>query len=165
MHDQASAILKAKVLIVDDQQANVQLLERMLAGAGYTSITSTLDPLQVCDLHRKNIYDLIFLDLEMPGMDGFQVMAGLKAVDLDSSVPVLVITAQPEHKLRAFKAGAKDFVTKPIDLAEVLMRVHNMLEVRLLHLETKKLYAQVVAEHKVSERLLLDVLPPAIVER
>jgi adenylate cyclase len=160
-----SAILNAKVLIVDDHEANIRLLERMLAGAGYISIASTIDPLQVCELHRKNSYDLILLDLQMPGMDGFQVMEGLKAIETEGYLPVLVVTAQPEHKLRALKAGARDFVSKPFDLAEVLTRVHNMLEVRLLHLETKRLYAQVVAEHKVSEGLLLNVLPPAIVER
>jgi adenylate cyclase len=161
----SSAILNAKVLIVDDQEPNVRLLERMLADAGYTSVSSTSNPFQVLELHRQHSYDLILLDLQMPGMDGFQVMEGLKAIDTDGYLPVLVITAQPEHKLRALKAGAKDFVSKPFDLPEVLMRVQNMLEVRLLHLETKKLYAQVIEEHKVSEGLLLNVLPPAIVER
>jgi adenylate cyclase len=160
-----SAILNGKVLIVDDLPANLQLLERMLAGAGYTSVASTSDPVQVCELHRKNKYDLILLDLQMPGMDGFEVMEALKAIETDDYLPVLVITAQPEHKLRALKAGARDFVTKPFDLPEVLMRVHNLLEVRLLHLETRKLHAQILAEHKISEGLLLDVLPPAIVER
>jgi adenylate cyclase len=160
-----SAILNAKILVVDDQEANVRILERMLAGAGYTSIASTLAPAQVCELHRKNGYDLILLDLLMPGMDGFQVMEGLKAIEPDGDLPVLVLTAQPEHKLRALKAGAKDFVSKPFDLAEVLLRVHNLLEVCLLHLETKRLYAQVVAQHQVSEGVLLNVLPPAIVER
>ena len=161
----SSDILHGKVLIVDDQEANVLLLERMLRGAGYVSITSTMDPREVCELHRKNRYDLILLDLQMPGMDGFQVMEGLKEIETDGYLPVLVITAQPDHKLRALKAGAKDFVSKPFDLAEVLSRVHNMLEVRLLHLETKKLYDRVVAEQKVSERLLLNVLPHSIAER
>lgn len=160
-----AAILDAKLLIVDDQEPNVRLLERMLAGAGYTSIHSTTNPFQVVELHRRNRYDLILLDLQMPGMDGFQVMEGLKTIDPEGYLPVLVITAQPEHKLRALKAGAKDFVSKPFDLPEVLMRVQNMLEVRLLHLETRKLYAQVLEEHKVSEGLLLNALPPAIVER
>src|SRR6187399_2769230 len=141
-----SDILNAKILIVDDQEANVLLLERMLRGASYTSIASTTDPRQVCGLHRENRYDLILLDLQMPGMDGFQVLEGLKQIETDGYLPVLVITAQPDHKLRALKAGAKDFVTKPFDLAEVLSRVHNLLEVRLLYLETKRLYAQVVAE-------------------
>src|SRR5438045_1928556 len=152
-------ILSAKILIVDDHEANVLLLERILRGASYTGVTSTTDPRQVCDLHRQNRYDLILLDLQMPGIDGFQVMEALKAIETDSYLPVLVITAQPEHKLRALKAGARDFVTKPFDLPEVLMRVHNMLEVRLLHLETRKLHAQVLAQHKVSEGLLVDVLP------
>jgi len=161
----SSDILKAKILIVDDQKANVLLLERMLRDASYTCIASTMDPLEVCALHRENRYDLILLDLQMPGMDGFQVLDGLKQIETDGYLPVLVITAQPDHKLRALKAGAKDFVTKPFDLAEVLSRVHNLLEVRLLFLETKRLYAQVVAEHKVSEGLLLNVLPQAIAER
>ena len=161
----SSDILHGKVLIVDDQEVNVLLLERTLRGAGYVSITSTMDPGEVCELHLKNRYDLILLDLQMPGMDGFQVMEGLKEIEKGGYLPVLVITAQPDHKLRALKAGAKDFVSKPLDLAEVLVRVYNMLEVRLLHLETKKLYDLVVTEQKVSERLLLNVLPQAIAER
>jgi adenylate cyclase len=161
----SSDILHGKILIVDDQEANILLLERMLRGADYDAITSTMDSSEVCELHLKNRYDLILLDLQMPVMDGFQVMESLKEIETDGYLPVLVITAQPDHKLRALKAGAKDFVSKPFDLAEVLIRVYNMLEVRLLHLETKKLYDQVVAEKKVSERLLLNVLPHAIAER
>ncbi|KAF0111722.1 MAG: putative two-component system response regulator [Chloroflexi bacterium] len=128
-------ILNGKILIVDDQEVNILLLERMLRGAGYVSITSTMNPGEVCALHLKNRYDLILLDLQMPGMDGFQVMEGLKEIEPDGYLPVLVITAQPGHKLRAFQAGAKDFISKPFELAEVLARVHNMLEVRLLHKE------------------------------
>ena len=105
------------------------------------------------------------LDLQMPGMDGFEVMESLKEIEIDGYLPVLVLTAQPDHKLRALKAGAKDFITKPFDLAEVLIRVYNMLEVRLLHLETKRLYDQVVAEQKLSEILLLKVLPQSIADR
>jgi sigma-B regulation protein RsbU (phosphoserine phosphatase) len=81
----------------------------------------------------------------MPGMDGFQVMEGLKEIEEDGYLPVLVITAQPAHKLRALEAGAKDFVSKPFDLAELRARVHNILEVRLLHLETKN-YSKVLEE-------------------
>ncbi len=161
----ASDILKAKLLIVDDQAANVLLLERLLRSAGYLSITSTQNPHEVCELHRKNHYDLILLDLQMPDLNGFQAMEGLKEIETEGYLPVLVITAQPDEKLRALKAGAKDFVSKPFDLAEVLARVQNLLEVRLLHSETKKLYKQVVAEQKVSERLLHNVLPQAIAER
>jgi DNA-binding response OmpR family regulator/cation transporter-like permease len=142
-------ILKAKILVVDDQEANVHLLEGMLRVAGYVSVESTTDPLKVCELHRKNRYDLILLDLKMPVMDGFQVMEGLKAIEDDSYLPVLVITAQPDQKLRALSAGAKDFVSKPFELAEVLMRVRNMLEVRLLHGESKN-YGKAL-EQKVQE--------------
>jgi Mg/Co/Ni transporter MgtE len=156
-----SDIFDASILIVDDQDANVLLLERMLGRAGYTSVTSTRDPLEVCELHRTHHYDLIVLDLQMPGMDGFKVMEGLKKIESDGYLPVLVITAEPDHKLRALAAGAKDFISKPFDLAEVLARVHNMLEVRLLHLETKHLYGELVAEHK---RLIdLSAQPGAMV--
>jgi two-component system, cell cycle sensor histidine kinase and response regulator CckA len=133
----SSDILKTDILIVDDQEANVSLLEEMLRGAGYLSVTTTRNPHEVCELHRQHRYSLILLDLEMPGLDGFQVMEGLKAFDVGCYLPVLVVTAQPNHKLRAIKAGAKDFVSKPFDLAEVLMRVHNMLEARLQHLEAE----------------------------
>ncbi|MBK9797681.1 MAG: response regulator [Holophagaceae bacterium] len=161
----AMDILRGKILIVDDQEANVQLLEQMLRGAKYTNISSTMDPSQVCELHLIHHYDLILLDLMMPGMDGFQVMENLKDIEKGSYLPVLVVTAQPDHKLRALKAGAKDFVSKPFDLAEVLLRVHNMLEVRLLHQEMKELYARLAAEKKVSERMLLNVLPASLAER
>jgi hypothetical protein len=126
-------ILGARILIVDDQAANVSLLEQTLRGAGYSSITATTDPTQVCDLHGRNRYDLILLDLQMPGMDGFQVLEGLKKVQTDGHLTVIVLTAQPGHKMNALKAGARDFVSKPFDLAEILVRVHNTLEVRLLH--------------------------------
>jgi putative two-component system response regulator len=146
----SSPILDANVLIVDDLEANVQLLVRMLVSAGYTSVTSTNDPLKVCELHRRNRYDLILLDLLMPNMDGFQVMEGLKEMEPNDYLPVLVITAQPGHKLRALQAGAKDFISKPFELAEVMARVHNMLEVRLLHKELH--HYNDVLEQRVQER-------------
>jgi PAS domain S-box-containing protein len=126
-------ILGASILIVDDQESNVSLLEQLLSNAGYTKITSTMLPQEVCALHRKNQYDLILLDLQMPGMDGFRVMEGLKANIGDGYLPVIVLTAQPGHKLHALQAGAKDFISKPFDLVEVKTRIHNMLEVRLLY--------------------------------
>ena len=160
-----SDILRAGILVVDDQEANVRLLEKMLKEAGYTSITSTTDPDQVCELYHKNRYDLILLDLQMPGMDGFQVMEGLKAIEADSYVPILVITAQPGHKLRALEAGAKDFISKPFDLVEVKARIHNLLEVRLLYkqIETdNKVLDQTVQERteelrRVNKQLTLEI--------
>jgi len=125
--------LNASILIVDDQEANVQMLEQMLQDVGYQHVTSTMDPYAVGALHRDHHYDLILLDLQMPGMDGFQVMQELKEIDTEGYVPILVITAQPGHKLQALASGAKDFVAKPFDLIEVKTRIHNMLEVRLLY--------------------------------
>jgi adenylate cyclase len=159
-----SDILAGRILVVDDKEANVILLQRMLRGAGYLNITSTMRSEEVCELHMLHRYDLILLDLEMPGMDGFQVMENLKEIEVGGYLPVLVITAQPGHKLRALKAGAKDFVSKPFDLAEVLLRVRNMVEVRLLHTESRRLYEQVLAEQRASERLLVDILPRSVTE-
>lgn len=140
----------ASILIVDDQQSNIFLLGELLRDVGYTRIASTNDLYAVCELHRKNRYDLILLDLQMPGLDGFQVMEGLKEIKADSYLPVLVITAQPDHKLRALAAGAKDFVSKPFDLVEVQTRIHNMLEVRLLY--NKLEHHNQILEQTVMER-------------
>jgi DNA-binding NtrC family response regulator len=126
-------MLRAKILIVDDQEPNVTLLEQLLVLNGYTGITTTMDPLAVCELNRQNHYDLILLDLQMPKMNGFEVMAALKADGINDYLPVLVLTAQPGHKLQALQAGAKDFISKPFDLVEVKTRIQNMLEVRLLY--------------------------------
>jgi PAS domain S-box-containing protein len=126
-------ILAASILVVDDQDANVQLLLTLLGDAGYTRLSATRDPTQVCALHRRHAYDLILLDLQMPVLDGFGVMEQLKTDAGDTYLPVIVLTAQPGHKLRALQAGAKDFISKPFDLLEVKTRIHNMLEVRLLY--------------------------------
>jgi PAS domain S-box-containing protein len=130
----------------------------MLSDANYTSITSVTDPREVCALYAEYRYDLILLDLQMPGMDGFQVLEGLKKIEVEGYLPVLVITAQPGHKLRALQAGAKDFVSKPFDLIEVQTRIHNMLEVRLLYKklenynkELEQIVAQRTAELRESE--------------
>jgi PAS domain S-box-containing protein len=146
----AAEILDASILIVDDQESNVSLLEELLRQAGYTRVSSTMRPQEVCALHRKNRYDLILLDLQMPGMDGFQVLEALKTNDVDAYVPVIVLTAQPGHKVRALQAGAKDFISKPFDLVEVETRIHNMLEVRILYRKLESFNAEL--EHQVKER-------------
>ena len=142
-------ILNARILIVDDQEINVRLLEKMLRNAGYRAVSSTMDPAAVCGLYCQHRYDLILLDLQMPGMDGFQVMEGLKAIEPESYIPVLVITAQPDHKLQALEAGAKDFISKPFDLLEVKTRIHNILEVRLL-------YKEIENDNKQLEQIVLE---------
>ena len=126
-------ILNASILIVDDREANVSLVAQILSEEGYTAVSTTTNSLEVCALHQKNRYDLIVLDLQMPGMDGFEVMEGLKADESEDYLPVIALTAQPAHKRRALQAGARDFISKPFDLVDVTTRIHNMLEVRLLY--------------------------------
>lgn len=147
-----SAILEASILIVDDLEVNIKLLEHILHNAGYHNITSTMDPVGVHELHRANNYDLILLDMQMPNMDGMEVMASLKTIETGDYLPVIVITAQPGHKLHALQAGAKDFISKPFEMAEVLARVHNMLEVRLLHSALQQ--HNHLLEQRVKERTL-----------
>jgi CheY-like chemotaxis protein len=137
-------ISTARILVVDDQAVNVMLLLRLLAEAGYSDVHSTQEPETVAALHAARPYDLILLDVQMPGLDGFGVMEALKRLKAqflpegeapeDSGVlPVIVLTAHPVHKMRALLAGARDFISKPFDLLEVTTRIHHMLEVRLLY--------------------------------
>jgi PAS domain S-box-containing protein len=142
-------ILQASILIVDDQESNVSLLEQLLSDAGYTGVSATMNPVEVSALHQENQFDLILLDLQMPVMNGFEVLEALKNNDADAYPPVLVITAQPSHKLRALQAGARDFISKPFDLLEVKTRIRNMLEVRLL-------YKQLARYNEVLEQRVLE---------
>ncbi|WP_312512826.1 EAL domain-containing protein [Massilia sp.] len=143
-------IRRAKILVVDDEPVNVQLLEYLLKTTGYENVLATHDPRQVVALHLKHRFDLIILDLHMPGMDGFDVMEALKPLESDSWLPVLVVTAEPDKKLAALEAGARDFIGKPFDTVEVMTRIRNLLEVRLLHRESRDRGNQL--EHEVRER-------------
>jgi len=164
-------ILNARILLVDDHEENLDLLGQVLRLGGYTSVALTSNPREVCDLHRKNHYSLILLDLEMPGMDGFEVMEDLKQIELEAGnyLPVLAITANHAHKLRALESGAKDFISKPFDSPEMLRRVYNLLEVRLLHDETRsqqKMLAALALQDPLTglanRRLLLDRMSVAL---
>ncbi|MQA41813.1 EAL domain-containing protein [Rugamonas aquatica] len=143
-------IFSARILIVDDQPVNVELLEYLLRSTGYTAVSATTDPRVVAGWHAEHQYDLIILDMQMPNMTGFEVMEALKPLEADAWLPVLVVTAQPDHKIQALDMGARDFVSKPFDPVEVLTRIRNMLEVRLLHRETRDYNARL--EQTVRER-------------
>jgi len=144
--------LTANILIVDDQEMNVRLLEKILENAGYTHITCTTESRDVEKLYQENDFDLLLLDIRMPHMDGFAVMEKLNTIEKDSYVPVLVLTAQndQETRLHALELGAKDFLTKPFDQTEVLLRINNLLEVRLLH--QQQLNQNRVLDERVKER-------------
>jgi signal transduction histidine kinase len=129
---------RAKILIVDDQEQNVRLLERLLQQAGYTTVESTTDPRRALPLFTEFQPDLILLDLAMPHLDGFGVMRELAGqIATDDYLPILILTADvtPEAKRRALSAGAKDFLTKPFDVVEVVLRIENLLHARFLHRE------------------------------
>jgi two-component system, cell cycle response regulator len=142
----------AKILVVDDLPSNIQLLEQILSEDGYTCVTSTMNPHEVRALHKQNRYDLILLDLQMPGLDGFEVMEGLQDLENESYLPILVISAQPKERIRALTSGAKDFISKPFDVLETRTRIRNMLEVRLLHKQLAD------ANHELASLALKDPL-------
>ncbi|MGV8866323.1 MAG: EAL domain-containing protein [Janthinobacterium svalbardensis] len=143
-------IYAAKILIVDDQEVNLRLLEHLLGSGGYTAISSTLDARAVAGLHQRHQFDLIILDLVMPGMSGYAVMDALRPLELEGYLPVLVIAADPDAKLAALEAGARDFISKPFDALEVLTRIRNMLEVRLLHRAAR--HYNILLERTVGQR-------------
>jgi response regulator RpfG family c-di-GMP phosphodiesterase len=141
------------ILIVDDERANVLLLERILERAGYRNIRSTTDPSLLVGLFEEFRPDLLLLDLRMPRIDGYQVLERLKSGEYQShDLPVLVLTADAtqEAKRRALSAGARDFITKPLDAHEVLLRIANMLEIRMLTMELRSQNASL--EDRVRER-------------
>lgn len=168
-----SDILNARILIVDDNVDNLEVMAQMLHSAGYTSVAVTSNPREVGELHRKNRFGLILLDLQMPGLDGFDVLEGLKLIESEAGnyVSVLAITGNPAHKLRALENGAKDFISKPFDPAEMIRRVSNLLEVRLLHEETRdqREMLESLALHDpltglANRRLLVDRMSVAVVQ-
>lgn len=132
--DLRQQILNAPVLIVDDNKANVLLLETILKATGYANVRSLHDPREVMALVRQVDFDLILLDVRMPHMDGFQLLAALQAARADDYLPVIMLTADSDRstRIRSLSNGAKDFLTKPFDPTEVLRRAENVLTARLL---------------------------------
>jgi DNA-binding response OmpR family regulator len=126
-------ILKARILVVDDDRDAADTIVLTLRSWGYEQVEACTDPELVPGLHRENPYDLIVLDLRMPGMHGFQVMEQLKPSERDGYLPVLAITGDPSQRLAALRLGARDVMRKPVDLDELQLRVRNLVEVRLLY--------------------------------
>jgi cyclic di-GMP phosphodiesterase len=150
----APAYLHARVLVVDDQPPNTLLLRKLLEAEGYRQVFTVNDPTEVLALQRQSPFDVILLDIRMPKLDGFGVMRLLQEDAGEDYVPIIVLTAQTdeETRLRALAEGAKDFVTKPFNRAEVLNRIRNMLEVRLLHRRVRE--QNELLEQRVQARTL-----------
>lgn len=137
----SSELLNCRILVIDDEPANVQALERLLRRSGYQDVRSTTDPREGLDLFDSFQPDLLLLDLRMPHLDGFQVMEELERRIADHDyLPILVLTGDlgADVKKRALSMGARDFVTKPFDTTEALLRIKNLLETRVLHLQLQK---------------------------
>jgi len=157
---------EARLLIVDDEQANVDLLKRVLDRAGFSQVESTCDPRNASDLFLQHHPDLILLDLHMPHMDGLAVMDRLNQLADASYLPILMLTGDmtPEARREALSRGAKDFVNKPFHSDEVLLRIRTLLETRFLYLQIQS--QNQVLEAKVAERTLeLESAQIEIIER
>jgi putative two-component system response regulator len=142
----------AKILIVDDDATSVRLLAKILSDAGYSNIKATRDPNAVEELYREIKPDLLVLDLHMPHMEGFKIMDQLRKNQEDDYLPILVISQERNRVIQfsALEAGAKDFLVKPYDTIEVLLRIRNFLEVRMLHQGARD--QNKLLEEKVVER-------------
>ena len=128
----------ARILIVDDEPANLKLLGKMLGSQGYENLELVQDSRSVVDAYRHSPADLILLDINMPNLDGYGVMEQLKALNDPMLPPIVVLTAQhgKDYLLRALHSGARDFISKPFDRTELLVRVRNLLDVQLAHRHT-----------------------------
>ncbi|MGP0565783.1 MULTISPECIES: hybrid sensor histidine kinase/response regulator [unclassified Nitrospina] len=148
----AEEIMASKILIVDDELTNVQLLEKVLQHEGYANFQSITDPRKAIPKYQSFQPDLVLLDLNMPDIDGFEIMEQLKEIEKESYLPVLVLTAQADlnTRLRALRMGARDYVNKPFDISEICSRIRNILEVRRLHNQIRK--QNEILEEKVRER-------------
>ena len=141
MTESQDVIRTSRILLVDDEAANLELLVRLLKREKFTEIVQTTDPYCALDQFERGGFDLVLLDLMMPGLDGFALLDNFqKLIGPSDFVPVLVLTADVSlpTRRRALSLGAKDFLTKPFDAIEVILRVFNLLETRQLVLELKR---------------------------
>ena len=159
-----SALKRARILIVDDEPANVLLLERLLTRSGYENLVTTTESAQVLPLCTQSLPDLVLLDLHMPAPDGFEVMRQLDPWISEGALAVIVLTADTTRDVRenALSGGAKDFLVKPLDAMEVLLRIKNQLETRFLHVELRRkalaLEQRVYEQHEDLDDARLEML-------
>ena len=129
-----SDVLGASILIVDDQETNVILLQQLLADAGYTNVDSTMDPMTVCAMHRKNAYDLILLDLQMPEMDGYQATAEIRKLPGQkyAELPIIALTASATLDIKdiAFAVGMNDYISKPFNPTDLYNKIAALRKYR-----------------------------------
>lgn len=150
------ALNDAKILIVDDEPANVRLLEQMLALDGYRHVLGITDPRETLARIAEQNTELLLLDLNMPLFDGFHVLAQLRTLDLPPAVLVLTAQSDSAVKQRALRSGARDFLTKPIDMAELLARVRNLLEAQRYQLHLRQQNAVLEEQVRARTRELHD---------
>src|SRR6188472_2404542 len=163
---QVAGFKHARILIVDDEAANVELLRRLLERAGFSRLDSTNDPREAAPMFKRLGPDLVLLDLHMPHMDGLQVIDELNQLGHASYLPILMLTGDmtPEARREALSRGAKDFVNKPFHADEVLLRIRTLLETRFLYLQIQS--QNQVLEAKVQERTQeLEAAQIEIIER
>ncbi|OEJ68996.1 HD domain-containing phosphohydrolase [Magnetovibrio blakemorei] len=152
MPDVDTYIRNARILVVDDNFTNVTLLTNLLEAEGYVHVIGVTDPREAVALYQAEPFDLVLLDIRMPHMNGYEVIQTLKSMANGNIAPIMVLTAQTDMdtKLKALEAGAQDFLHKPFERVEALIRIRNMLEVRLLHNQVRQQNEDL--EHKVQER-------------
>ncbi|MCH7651870.1 MAG: response regulator [Nitrospinae bacterium] len=145
-------VLNGKILVVDDEATNVKLLEHLLHQNGFRSVRGITDPRDVVALYQEFRPDLVLLDLNMPYMDGIEVMEEIQKIEKETYPSIVVFTADnnDEAKIRSLLAGALDFLGKPFDVVEVIARIKNVLNVRLLHNRVN--YQNKVLDQKIRER-------------
>ena len=139
-------LLDARILVVDDKEVDARLIEAQLAGSGYRNVTVARGGAEAIAMHAATPFDLVILDVLMPGMDGFEVLAGLLATNPELPVPVIMVTAQPEHMKRALEEGARDFIGKPVSVMELRSRVRTALEVGRFMEESQVRYRTLVEQ-------------------
>jgi putative two-component system response regulator len=145
-------IFAARILAIDDNILNIQVLKKILSNAGFINLTTTTDPTKAVTLYKELQPDLILLDINMPQMDGFAVMFQLAILNPDDYLPLLILTAEDESiRFKALQSGAKDFLHKPYEHLDVLLKSRNIIEVRILYNQVKNHNASL--DHQVNERI------------